>query len=83
MGENRDEVTGARIKKMGARRGTADIILVRAGHPYALELKTETGRMSKVQIEAMTLWIASGGTWRTARGLDEALDVLREWGMFR
>lgn len=71
---------GAFAKSMGVRAGVSDLILVRGGRPYALELKSERGRTSVAQEVFLDDWRAAGGCTAIAHGLDGALFALREWG---
>lgn len=71
---------GAFAKSMGVRAGASDLILVRDGLPYALELKAERGRLSESQAMFLGEWRCSGGTYAITRGLDGALFALSTWG---
>ena len=46
MGENRSAVTGARIKRMGAKAGAPDMLVLVDGRACGLELKAAKGRMT-------------------------------------
>lgn len=71
---------GAFAKSMGVRAGVSDLILVRKGRPYALELKSARGQLAVVQDTFLREWGAAGGKHAVAFGLDPALWVLEEWG---
>ena len=71
---------GAFAKSMGVRAGVSDLILVRNGRPYALELKSANGKLSVAQDTFLKEWEAAGGKHAVAFGLDPALWVLEEWG---
>jgi hypothetical protein len=60
-----------------------DIIAIRAGHTYGLELKADGGRPSPKQIEAMAAMEAAGATVALAVGLDAALSQLETWGLLK
>ena len=51
-GGARTAVEGAILKACGVRAGTPDLILVRDGKTFALELKATDGRLSQAQHEA-------------------------------
>src|SRR5260221_11228886 len=59
---------GALAKSMGVRAGASDLILIREGHPYALELKAEGGRMSRAQHSFQCDWFVAGGSYGVAHG---------------
>lgn len=82
-GEKREHQTGAILAGMGHKPGWPDIVLVRDGHFYGLELKREGGRLSPAQIAAHEELAAAGATVVTVYGLDEAIRVLKGWGMVR
>ena len=90
FGEARSARTGARLKRMGTRAGAPDFLLIYRSRAYGLELKAVTrngtgrevrGRQTDTQRLTEELWTAAGGAYRVATGLDEALSVLREWGI--
>ena len=80
-GGRRDIVSAVQFKRAGLVPGVADIICLREGKAYALELKKEGGRTSQVQIDWLAKWQAAGGTIGVARGLDEALRYLSMWSI--
>lgn len=82
-GELRTEATGRKLKAMGTKPGVPDLILVRDGHFYGLELKRENGRLSRAQVAAHQELAEAGATVVVAYGLDEAIRVLKGWGMIR
>src|SRR5262249_6832631 len=59
------------LKGLGVVPGVTDIIVIHGGHCYALELKTESGRLTPIQIETQERMRAAGATVATATGLDE------------
>ena len=79
----RSVVMGGHLKAMGMRPGTADLILIKKGQAYALELKAK----GKVQSEAQLLFQADCQTAKTpyccSDNIDAALYALRAWGMIK
>src|SRR5262249_48586839 len=71
------------LKGLGVVPGVTDIIVIHGGHCYALELKTESGRLTPIQIETQERMRAAGATVATATGLDEALAALARWRLLR
>lgn len=82
-GELRRPAAGGRLRAMGSRAGIPDLLLMRAGQLYALELKRDGGRVSDAQREAMAELSAAGAIVAVAYGLDEALAQLTAWGLLR
>jgi hypothetical protein len=76
-------IQGSIMKGLGVRAGVADLILLRNGHAYALELKADGGRPTLAQMEFMSDWHAAGGFGCIVEGLDRALRCLETWGLLR
>ncbi|PWT93478.1 MAG: hypothetical protein C5B56_00680 [Proteobacteria bacterium] len=71
------------LQGQGVRAGVPDVILIHAGRTYALEIKTEGGRATPKQLEAIAAMEAAGAYCCVAEGLDRALAVLEGWGLLR
>jgi hypothetical protein len=70
----------ARIfKSLGVQAGVPDILIVRASRLFALELKSEAGRLSAAQIETQQRLRDAGVEVATAYSLDAALAQLEAW----
>lgn len=92
-GEKRSAVTGSRLKAMGLRAGNPDILFIRAGRCFGLELKAlrigkrgaplAGGGQSDAQVLAEREWKAAGGAYAVAVGMDDALLTLEAWGIIR
>ena len=82
-GELRHPAVAGKLVGMGTKPGWPDLLLVREGRFYGLELKTSTGRISPVQARAHAELEHAGATIAVAHGLDAAISILREWGMLR
>jgi hypothetical protein len=72
-----------RFKDLGTRSGVPDLLFIRAGHLYCLELKTESGRPSSTQLKTIAELEYAGATCAVAYGIDEALAVLEGWNLLR
>jgi hypothetical protein len=68
---------------LGVVSGVPDVIAIKAGQTYALELKTEFGTISEAQVRTMQIMQAAGATVALAAGLDDALAKLEGWGLLR
>ena len=82
-GGYRRPVEAARLKGLGVRAGVPDVIAIHHGHVYALELKTEHGKATEGQLQAIEDIRAAGGHAQICQGLDRALAVLEGWGLLR
>src|SRR5262245_4461114 len=80
-GGYRSPIEAAIFKSIGAKAGLPDLLLLRRGKLYGLELKPEGGRLSPAQTTAHALLRQAGGTIQTAVGLDAALQQLEAWGL--
>jgi hypothetical protein len=74
---------GARLKALGMIKGAPDLILIKDGVPYALEIKKEVGRMTKEQDDFAEAFKAAGGYCETGWGLDRSLRILETWGLIK
>lgn len=79
----RNRVAGGILKKMGMMAGVSDLILLHKGRAFALELKTEKGRITDLQAEFLSDFANAGGTSHLAYGLDSALEFLKIHGLIR
>jgi hypothetical protein len=71
----------ARFKRMGLRSGVSDLIIIRFGGAFLLELKTEGGKQSENQKSFQRDAIDAGASYAVAHNLDEAIDALKIWGI--
>jgi hypothetical protein len=58
------------LKGQGVMPGVPDVIAIKDGAAFCLELKSERGRLSPAQTECHQLLLAAGATVTTALGLD-------------
>ena len=83
-GERREIKTGARLKKMGVRRGVPDLVLFSpSGKIHLLELKRNGENLSPSQEEFRGWAIRTGVPFVTAHSFTEALVALDTWGVLR
>jgi hypothetical protein len=71
----------AMLRKMGLRSGVADLVFVKAGRAYFLELKRPGGKQSEIQRLFQAEAESVGAAYALAYSFDEALDLLRHWGI--
>jgi VRR-NUC domain len=79
----RSPIEAAILKGQGVRPGVPDLIVIKNGFPFALELKAEGGRLSTAQSEAIEAMKAAGADVGIAHGLDAALRWLTERGILK
>jgi VRR-NUC domain len=79
----RSPTEAAILKGLGVRPGVPDLICVRDGQCYALELKTERGRLSPAQQQAIAELHAAGAIVDVAYGIDDAIAWLADHGLLR
>lgn len=83
-GERRDERTGARLKRMGLKKGWSDFLLIDpAGRHHWLELKRGQAPLTKEQEEFRDECLSRNVPWAVARSFDEAIQQLTAWGAIR
>ena len=84
-GGYRTPAEAAILKGQGVQRGVSDLILLHAGHFYALELKKDGKAVAygSAQAEFIDSVRRQGGTAEWAAGLDAALRTLQEWGLLK
>jgi hypothetical protein len=71
------------LKGLGVKSGVPDLIIVKSGATYALELKTKTGKLSENQIIVIDAMAKAGAVTGVAYGLDAAIGWLEERGILR
>ena len=79
----RSPIEAAIFQSLGVVAGIPDILIIRAGHVFALELKTAHGRLTGTQIETQARLRAAGAEVATAVELDDALEQLTQWELLR
>src|SRR5215471_11296276 len=82
-GGYRKPVEAAILKGLGVKPGVPDVIAIRNGRCFALELKAEGERATDKQLETIAALREAGAFTAIAEGLDRALAVLKAWGLLR
>jgi hypothetical protein len=83
LGGWRSPIEARFMRGLGVVPGIPDVLSIRDGRLYALELKVAGGRPSPAQIEANKLSRAAGAEVTTVVGLDAALEQLAAWNLLR
>ena len=78
-GGSRDAREAANLKRQGVTAGVSDLILFHDSRFFALELKSETGRLSEAQMAFLAAVNDAGGFAAHAHGLDRAIATLEAW----
>lgn len=71
------------MKKTGLIPGVSDLVLVKNGLAYFMEVKTEKGKQSKVQGIFERRALEVGAKYGIVRSLEEAVWTMQEWGIVR
>lgn len=75
---------GARMKRMGRKKGAPDMVLCfDGGRTVFVEIKTETGRQSQYQLNFQQLSEALGFTYYIWRSIDDAIKFLKMEGIIK
>lgn len=82
-GGRRSAVEAAIMQGLGVRAGMPDIVCIKAGQAYGLELKAGKGSLSANQRQCHDDLRAAGAIIGTATGLSEALTWLEGHGLLR
>jgi hypothetical protein len=83
LGGYRKPVEAAILKGLGVKAGVPDIIAIKAGHTYALELKAAGNKPMPTQTKTMAAMQRAGATVAVAVGLDDAIKQIEAWGLRR
>jgi hypothetical protein len=79
----RSHIEAAILNGLGARAGVPDVIAVKDGCTYVLEIKRPGGRLTAAQNAAHAALRAAGATVVTRYCLDDAVAQLERWGLLR
>jgi hypothetical protein len=79
----RSRIEAAILKGLGVHPGVPDVIAIRGGYVYALELKPPGGRLTAAQTSAHAALRAAGADVAVSYGLYDALNRLAAWGLLR
>jgi hypothetical protein len=71
------------LKGLGVRAGVPDVLAIKGGQAYGLELKADTGRTTPEQQRTLEAMAKAGTIVAVAYGLDAALAQLETWGLLR
>lgn len=82
-GGKRKPIEAAIMKGLGVTAGVPDVIAIKDGRAYGLELKADDGRPTPRQLETLQKMQAAGATVALVQGLDAALAKIEEWGLVR
>jgi hypothetical protein len=82
-GGYRKPIEAAIMKGLGVKAGVPDLIAVHRGQVFALEIKTENGRATDAQVQAIADIRGAGGHAEICHGLDAAIKQLEDWQLLR
>lgn len=76
-------VNAAHLRAMGMQAGIPDLLILKAGELFGLELKSAKGRLTPSQVLTMQRLMQCGAQVAVAKSLDEALVTLECWGVIK
>jgi hypothetical protein len=79
----RSPVEAMVLKGLGVTPGVPDILIIRDGKIFGLELKSENGRLTPTQIDCHERMRRAGATVGTAHGIDAALEWLEAHALLK
>jgi hypothetical protein len=82
-GGARSPIEAAIMRGLGTRAGTPDLFMIHRGEVFALELKSESGRATSAQLQAIEDIRRAGGHAAICVGLDAAIRQLERWRLLR
>lgn len=82
-GGKRHIAEAAKFKAMGVIPGVPDLLILKGGKLYALELKAPGGRLSPSQRMVADRMERCGAELSVAHSIDEALVTLEYWGILK
>jgi hypothetical protein len=81
-GEYRPDETGAKLQRMGLKRGWPDFLFISPqGRLYCLELKSKSGVLDEDQRAFSRVMRSCALAYEVARSVDEAIRILHAWGV--
>lgn len=82
-GGKRHVAEAVKFKAMGVVAGVPDLLILKGGTLYALELKAPGGRLSPAQRVVGPRMEKCGAVISVANSIDEALVTLEYWGILK
>lgn len=83
-GEHRSAITGARLKRMGVKRGVPDLMFILAdGCAALMEIKFGKGRMTPEQAAFRAGCEQKCVPYAVVRSIEEAIAVFQQWKVLR
>ena len=70
-----------KLRRMGLRSGVADLVIVKDGRAYFLEMKRRLGKQSVNQLDFEADAIRAGAEYAVSHSFDEAVKILKGWGI--
>jgi hypothetical protein len=71
------------LQGLGVTSGVPDVIAIKDGRTYALELKAEGGKLTEAQEHVLIKLCEAGADVAVVHGIDQALAQLEGWGLLR
>ena len=83
-GERRDQVTAARLKRMGVTPGFPDLVFFGpSGEVCFVELKSRAGRVREAQADIAAHLMAAGHGYLVSSDYRDVIETLKAWGVLK
>jgi hypothetical protein len=82
-GGKRKPIEAAIMRGLGVTAGVPDVIAIKDGRVFAMELKADGGKMTDTQLAMARDLIGAGAEFACCAGLDAALRQIETWGLVR
>ncbi|MBR1237871.1 VRR-NUC domain-containing protein [Bradyrhizobium sp. AUGA SZCCT0182] len=83
-GEKRDQVTAARLKRMGVTAGFPDLVFFGPqGQVCFVELKSRRGRLGEHQADIVSHLVAAGHGYLCSSDYRDVVETLKAWGVLK
>jgi hypothetical protein len=82
-GGARRPIEAAILKGLGVTAGVPDVLAIKDGRTFAIELKAPGGRLTGNQRATLSAMLKAGVQVAVADSLDAALALLEGWGLLR
>jgi len=75
-GGKRSKIESTQLKASGVVAGIPDLLVLRQGRCYGIELKTDIGRVRPEQIKIHEIWESNGVPVHVCRSFEETVKII-------
>jgi hypothetical protein len=80
LGQRKDALLN-HLKKLGMIPGVSDLVIIKNGLAYCLEVKSDKGKQSEKQKIFAGNVLTAGGRYNICNSFNEGVEILRAWGI--